>query len=206
MTHLYWKYCNFEKRRVKTIRVRCNQCEKRGWVNAKGLTKIRCVCTVDIMRKVMRSCWTYHHIQRCWCWRYQIERRLIRWCLFFFGNKVVYVPKIMGCLLVRQLDEETQRFLEVAMVNLIQRGVENEYKHIHESLIDSIIRQKISNKFKYASRSNSKIMKNVYFSFQNFRCRRMEEESHLPMIFYQDLQRSLGELKYCFTLTLKSEF
>ena len=134
--------------------------------------------------------------------RTKIDKMMLR----FFGNKVVYVPKIMECLLVRRLDEETQRFLEVAMVNLIQRGVENEYKHIHESLIDSIIRQKISNKFKYASRSNSKIMKNVYFSFQNFRCRRMEEESHLPMIFYQDLQRSLGELKYCFTLMLKSKF
>ena len=94
--------------------------------------------------------------------RTKIDKMMLR----FFGNKVVYVPKIMECLLVRRLDEETQRFLEVAMVNLIQRGVENEYKHIHESLIDSIMRQKISNKFKYASCLNLKIMKNVYFLFK----------------------------------------
>mmetsp|Transcript_22051 Transcript_22051/g.30998 ORF Transcript_22051/g.30998 Transcript_22051/m.30998 type:complete len:183 (-) Transcript_22051:38-586(-) len=124
----------------------------------------------------------------------------------FFGDNVVYVPKKLECLLVSGLRGKLKLLVEIKLSELIRKKADGDYEYYHEKMLKAIVQDQISYKFKYVSRLNSNLKIQIYILFEKVRGKRKKDESHLPMVFCDDVKRSLGGVNYCIELKLKSYY
>mmetsp|Transcript_8843 Transcript_8843/g.12580 ORF Transcript_8843/g.12580 Transcript_8843/m.12580 type:complete len:126 (-) Transcript_8843:124-501(-) len=116
--------------------------------------------------------------------------------LRFYKKKVIMVPKEMNTVFKNRFKRSIEAVLEVAMVELLKKSIRLEWEQIREYWIKALIRNRIEKEFKYTSRQNVKISKELFNNAMKLRAKRLLEEAHIQMSFADDVMRSLREVEY----------